>query len=330
MKRPYRILSILLLLCCSCADPATSTSGDSAEVELQKVSLALNWLPEAEHGGFYAALISGEYEKVGLDVEILPGGPDSPVIQRVATGRVTFGISNADRILLGRAQQANVVGLMAPLQHSPRCIMVHESSEIDSFKDLKNVTLAMSDAAAFSHFLRQQLPLEGVKVVRNSGSLGQFLRDPKFAQQAYIFSEPILAAEQGVKTNTLMVSELGFDPYSSVLFTSQETIESDPELVKEFTAASIAGWKSYLANPAPVHEYIHELNEEMTLSVLDGGLAALRSLCIDDQDNFVGTMNEERWTTLINQLEDLELLKPGLNSDAFLTEDDLQQLTRKN
>ena len=64
-----------------------------------RVRLALNWFPEAEHGGFYAALVHGYYQKQGLQVEILGGGPDAPVIQRVATGAVEFGVTNADDVL---------------------------------------------------------------------------------------------------------------------------------------------------------------------------------------------------------------------------------------
>src|SRR5436190_13524344 len=51
-----------------------------------KVTLALNWVPEPEFGGFYAAREAGDYKKQGLEVEILGGGAGSPVLQMVATG----------------------------------------------------------------------------------------------------------------------------------------------------------------------------------------------------------------------------------------------------
>ena len=61
-----------------------------------KVSLLLNWTPEAEHGGFYAALLNGHYAAEGIEVKIVPGGKNAPVIQRIATGQDTFGVCNAD------------------------------------------------------------------------------------------------------------------------------------------------------------------------------------------------------------------------------------------
>ena len=311
--RIFRFVMLLLLIAplCSCTSPETEHSGN------QKVTLALNWLPEAEHGGFYAALLNGDYKKEGLDVEILPGGPDSPVIQRVATGRVDFGISNADRILLGRAQQAPVVGVFAPLQHSPRCIVVHKSSGIETFDQLENVTLAMSDAPAFSHYLREKLPLTGVKIVRSTGSLSQFLQDPTFAQQGYVFSEPIVAKKQGIETTSLLVSDLGFDPYSSVLIVSEKTLADQPELVEKFVRASIAGWKAYLQNPDAVHEHIQSINPEMPRDVLDGGMEALRKLCLNANGEFTGQMEPVRWETLSRQMEELKLIEAGLHEKAY-------------
>ena len=72
---------------------------------LPSVTLQLNWFPEAEHGGYYAALAEGYYQEAGLNVKILPGGPDTPVLQQVARRAVTFGVANADNILLGAASK---------------------------------------------------------------------------------------------------------------------------------------------------------------------------------------------------------------------------------
>ncbi len=78
---------------------ATAGSIDKSPVH---VELALNWFPEAEHGGYFAALVKGYYRDAGLDVKILPGAASSAVLQRVARNQVAFGVENADRILLGR------------------------------------------------------------------------------------------------------------------------------------------------------------------------------------------------------------------------------------
>ena len=163
----------------------TATAFAAETSDLTKTSIVLNWFPEAEHGGFYAALVEGHYKDVGLDVTIIPGGINVPVIQRVATGGVDFGVANADQVVFARAEDADIVAIMAPMQISPRIIMVHEDSGIKTLGELSNMTLAMSPTDAFATFIAKNYPLKNVKIVPYPGSPQIFLNDKNFAQQAY-------------------------------------------------------------------------------------------------------------------------------------------------
>ncbi len=173
---------------------------------LTEVTLQLNWFPEVEHGGYYAALVHGFYKEAGLRVKIVPGGPETPVVQQVARRSVTFGVVNADYVLFGRAQQAPVVAVMAPLQTSPRCLIVHADSNIREFSELKNMTIAMSSSNAFSQYLQYKLPLKNVKIVPYPGNVAQFLLNKNYAQQGYVFSEPFVARKEGADPRVLMLS----------------------------------------------------------------------------------------------------------------------------
>src|SRR3954447_24996140 len=84
-----------------------------------RIRLALNWKPDPEFGGFYAA----DYAKHGLDVALLPGGSGTPTIQMIGAGSAEFGIIQADELLLARARGNNVVALFAAFQKSPLGIM---------------------------------------------------------------------------------------------------------------------------------------------------------------------------------------------------------------
>ena len=55
-----------------------------------RVQLALDWFPEPEHGGFFAAEVAGDYAANGLDLELVDGRPDAPILPQVAAGRVAF------------------------------------------------------------------------------------------------------------------------------------------------------------------------------------------------------------------------------------------------
>ncbi|MFI4874266.1 MAG: ABC transporter substrate-binding protein [Blastopirellula sp. JB062] len=286
-------------------EPSSSDGGPA----LRKVRLALNWFPEAEHGGFYAAQQQGYFAEEGLDVEILPGGPGVPVVQQAAQGSVEFAVANADQVILGRAQTADVAALMSPFEKSPRCILLHAQSPIKKFDELSGCTLAMNSGRAFAIFLQKKLPLKNVRVVPYNGNLTQFFSDSNFAQQAYVFSEPYVAKEHHVETRTLMVHELGFNPYTSILITSDDLLLAEKDLAVKMTRACLRGWKHYLDSSEKTNEQISSLNPELDVAALQFGAEEIKSLCLPTTDDQFGRMTLARWTELLDQLVEIDLVK---------------------
>lgn len=320
-------LGVLSLLAgCGTSTPAAPEGSASSAAKLQAVTIALNWFPEAEHGGFYAALVHGYYAEAGLDVTILPGGPNAPVLQQAAAGRVDFAVDNADKLLLARAQEADVVAVMAPIQNSPRCLLVHADSGINSFDDLTrqtDFTLYMSSGQPYAQFLAKRLDLSRLTIAPYAGNVAPFLLDPKSALQGYSFSEPFVARKQGGQSKLLMVSDLGFNTYTSLLTTGRQQLRDRPELVRKVVAASIRGWRKYLDDPTETNRYINEQNPEMELDVLEFGARDLQALCLPagltaDQ---LGEMTAARWDTLAEQLIEIGALPAGSSaSGAYTTE----------
>lgn len=315
------LLSLVLMFAgCQPSAPAKSTSTST------EVSLALNWFPEAEHGGFYAAVVHGYFAEEGLNVTIRPGGPGVRVVADVASGAATFGVENADKLLVWRVQQADAVAVMSPIQNSPRCIMVHKDSGVNKLEDLatkRPFTLAINSDQPFAKFLQKRVDTSDIQIVKYPGSVSQFIDAPDYGQQAYSFSEPFLAEEKGAKPLSLMLSDLGFNTYTSMLIASRDLIDKNPDLVSKMTRACIRGWRKYLAEPDETNKYIHEQNPEMDLAVLQFGAAALKPLCLPegfDEARF-GEMTAERWETLNSQLVEIGSLKDGAvkAADAFTT-----------
>ena len=327
MIRTSILLTLILALGCQGDRGDALTSADrshGSDPQAIAVQLQLNWFPDVQHGGYYAALVHGFYEQQGLQVTIRPGGPGVPVVTQVASGRVPFGVAGAENVLLGWPQQAQTIGLMAPLQHSPRCIMVHEQSGIRSFDQLENVTLAISSSSLFSLFIQKRVPLAGVRVVPYSGNVAPFLLDRQHAQQAFVFSEPLVARAQGSRPHVLMVSDLGYNPYTSVLITRPKMIEDHPELVARMVRASIQGWTQYLADPDPTNRYLAERNRDMDAEILRSGEAALQALCRMDHPTAqpFGQMTLDRWQTLHDQLVEVQALQPNsVDPNAVFTID---------
>lgn len=322
MNKTYSHLTILFLVCFGgCQNDDSSVSIEQPKdtpAPLTRVTLQLNWFPEAEHGGYYAALVHGIFEEEGLDVEIRGGGPNSPVIQQLVSGQADFIIGNADQVLTSRAKDSNAVALLAPLQTSPRCIMVHESSGIETLHDLRNMTLGMSAGRAFALYMQKHLPMENVKLVGYPGSPAIFLNDESFGQQAYVFSEPFVAKQSGGDPKVLMVSDLGYNPYTSLLITTQKNLTENRDLIDRMVRASKKGWIKYLQSPADTNKHLHALNKEMGLDILAFGAETLRNLCLPENmpEEQLGQMTADRWQQLRDQLIEIELIDETVDANS--------------
>jgi NitT/TauT family transport system substrate-binding protein len=290
-------------------------AGISTAAKPIDVTLALNWYPEAEHGGFYAALVHGYFGEEGLNVTIRPGGPNVPVIPDVAAAKVEFAVDNADKLLLLRAQQADVVVVMSPMQNSPRCIMVHKKSGLTRLEDIagvKEFTLAINPGQPFAQFLKKKVNLDEVRVVPYQADIAKFMEEPNYGQQAYSFSEPFVAEKQGGDPLCLMLSDIGFNTYTSVLITRREMIEQQSDVVAKMTRASIRGWKKYLAEPDETNKHIHDQNPAMGMDILEFGVKALRPVCLPEgfDESRLGEMSADRWQTLVSQMVEIGSIKP--------------------
>ena len=309
MLRQILCVCGMLLLVVGCGEKAS----DGQQSSVRKATLALNWYPEMEHGGFLAAEVAGEFERNGVDVEIVPGGPGAPqfVIAELQAGRIEFAVSDADNVVKARAAGVPVVALLAPLQDSPRCIMVHRASGFTRLEDLKDIELAISESRPFALWMKKKLPLSGVTMVPFNGSVGEFLVKPAYAQQGYVFSEPFVAKEKGSDPEALMVSATGFNPYASLLVTTETVIREQPELVRSVVQASLAGWRGYLADAEQTNAYIHTLNSELSMEALRFGATAMSPLCRTPEGLGFCEMTVDRWRTLISQIEEIGDIPAG-------------------
>ncbi len=293
--------------------------------QMVHLRLQLNWYPEVEHGGYYTAWLEGYFAEEGLDVEILPGSANTPVAQLVDTGRVELGVTNADQILLAQDAGAELVAIFAALQISPRCILVHEESGIRHWDELADVTLAVSSGATFFRYLTRHLPLRNVQIVAYSGNVAAFVANPRYAQQGYVFSEPYLAEKLGARPHVLMVSDLGYNPYTSILVARKAWVLDRPQLASRLLRACRRGWQKYLNDPEPTNQYIVSQNSELPLDVARYGATAIRPLCLPSSmsPDALGTMSHQRWEELTQQLRDAGLIQ-GADVESLVFSEALQ------
>lgn len=249
--------AVLLVGCGKKAEPA---AGPAA---LVKVRFQTDWFPQPEHGGYYQALAKGYYAAEGLDVEILPGGPNAQVMSSVAIGRAELGMTNGDDVIVAVARGVPVKMVGAEMQRDPQGILFHTDHPVRSLKDLEGRTLMAGAGSTWLEVARKKL---GVKfnLLPLVGDLARFMNDKTFVQQCFVTNEPFFARQRGASVGALLIASDSYEPYR-VMFTSQKFLAEHPDVVAKFVRASVKGWVDYLGgDPAPANRLLAVLRTDLS------------------------------------------------------------------
>ena len=291
--------------------------------QAENIKLALNWKPEPQFGGFYAAQSGNHFKKQGLNVEILQGGAGTPVVQMIAAGKMDFGIVSADEVVISQSNGGDVVALFAAYQTNPQGIMTRAERKFQSLQDVYAAegTLAIQKGLPYALYLEKKFSKPKVRIVPYLGGITNYLSDKDYSQQCFITSEPLAAEKKGVKTKTFLVAEEGYNPYTTVLVTRAKVMKKNPKLVKSVVDAVRAGWTDYLKDPSAVNKLMGELNKSMDAETFRESAEAQKPLIetADTKKSGLGTMTEERWKTLTQQLLDLKLIKKAPEAKGLYT-----------
>lgn len=303
--------------------PRSSSPGTNAPSA--SLRFTHDWVPEPEHGGYYAASIGGIWKGLGLDVEVLVGGPNSEIEKRVALDPFGLGIVRGDAVFIAVARGLPVVAVNSYFQHDPQGILVHATSPVRSFEDLDGREVAGQTGATWQLYLQRKYNLSRMKVRPVTGNVMNFVKDPAWIMQAYPTSEPYYALKEGVESRFLPISASGFDPYR-VIIANKRLVERHPDLVARFSRGAYLGWQAYFTNPVPVHEHIGRISPSMEPDGMRYSYVKMRELRLVEGDpgqgESMGAVDLQRWSALGAMLKDLDVIPfvPPLKdvaTDAF-------------
>ena len=283
----------LVAACSPTADKPQPAPGRTA------LKLATDWRAQAELGGYYQALATGEYAKRGLDVTLIQGGPGVNVPQLLATGAVDVGVGSNSFIVLNLAKEkAPVKAVAAFMDKDPQVLIAHPGQGINSLADMKGRPILLADASitAFWVWLKAKYGFTDDQVRKYNYSAAPFLADNRVVQQGYATSEPYLIEKEGkMKPAVFLLADSGYPAYASMALVPDSLIAENPAAVQAFVEATAAGWTSYLqGDPKPGDAAILKDNPEMTQDVLDQARDKMRSYSVVPRTG-VGAMTDARW-----------------------------------
>ncbi len=290
-----------LLAACSPKEKAETAKAAPGPTSIR---FATDWHAQAEHGGFYEALATGEFRKRGLDVTIVQGGPAVNVPQLLASGAVEMGMGSNSFIVLNLAQeQAPVKAVAAFMQKDPQVLMAHPQAKIASLADMKGRPILLSDSAVttFWLWLKAKYGFNDGQVRKYTHNNATFLANPQAIQEGYLTSEPYTLEKEGhIKPKVFLLADAGYPGYAAMTLATDRLIAKNPQAVKAFVEASAAGWQAYLyGDPKPADALILKDNPDMTQDVLDQARQHMREAGIVDggqaKSAGIGTMSDDRW-----------------------------------
>lgn len=261
MVRIY--LFVLLLL--SALFPAADSGAD------QTVRLALHWLPQAQFAGYYVAQEKGFYRDAGLNVYILPGGPDSVPANRLSSGEAHFATMFLSHALERWAAGIPVVNVSQIFQRSSLMIITRKSDDIRTIADLDRQPVAMwaNEFQLQPWALFRQNDIH-VPIVQSNGSVELFLREAVPAVLAMWYNEYHVILSAGYRAEELQpffFKDTDFDFPEDGIYCLIDTARKNPGLAEALIAATLKGWQYTFEHEEEALDIVEEQMRQANLPV---------------------------------------------------------------
>ncbi len=297
-------------------------SGSRAQAR-EKVRFGTNWLAQAEHGGFYQAVVDGTYARYGLDVEIVMGGPQTNGRLMLLTGRLDYYMgANMIQSLLAVKENVPTVVIASIFQKEPQCLIAHPGQGYERFLDLKacnNLMLSKQGQESFFQWMKAEFGFRDEQVRPYTFNAAPFLANKKSAMQGYITSEPYaIEKEAGFKPKVFLLADEGFDTYSTTIETRADVVAGKADITQRFVDASVIGWYNYIyGDNAAANAAIKAANPDMTDDKIAAGIRLMKEYgIVDSGDSLkvgIGAMTDARMKSFFDKMVKAGVAPAGLD-----------------
>ena len=294
--------------------------------KLEKTSLRLKWVCQAQFAGYYSALKEGYYKDVGLSVTIDPAGPNISPIQAVTSGVNEFGIAGAEQIITAIDNKVPIVAIAVIYRETPEALVSKKELNIKAPKDLEGKTVGVvyeNDENLYRLFLKKNnVDENSIKEVPAITGISQVMTDQVDAKMAYEMNDAILLELEGEKVNLLRFRDYGVKVYADTIFTTKEMVEKHPDKVKKFLKASLKGWNYAIENSEKSVSQLLEINptlkHEHQLGYLTGSIPLIMT------DEKIGVSDSKIWENMIDNLYENKMIKKKIKASEVYTNEFLK------
>ena len=297
--------AVILLSVTACGSSSTKSESASTEAgkkELTKVTFCLDWTPNTNHTGIYAAKALGYYEDAGLDVEIVQP-PENGAATMCASGQAQFAIEAQDT-MAAALDSDNPLGITAVaglIQHNTSGIISRKGDGITSPKGLEGKTYSTWESPIEQATLKTVMKDEGAEFYGWGG---------------------INAEVEGVDCDYWNFKDIDsvFDYYTPVMIANNDFLKNSPDEAKAFLAATKKGYQYAIDNPKKAADLLIAGDDTGSLKgsedLVYKSQEWLSKQYVADADNW-GVIDETRWNNFYKWLAENKLTTKDLTGKGF-------------
>jgi ABC-type nitrate/sulfonate/bicarbonate transport system substrate-binding protein len=318
---PLLVLAAILLTVIGCG----KTEDESKK--LQDITVVLDWTPNTNHTGLYAARDNGYYKEEGLNVTIVQPG-EAGADTMVAAGNAQFGVSYQESVTLARIQDVPIVSIAAVIQHNTSGFAAPVGKNIKTPKDFEGKVYGgwgspVEDAMIQSLMMNENADPSKVKNV-SIGDADFFTavkRDIDFAWIYYAWTG-VEAELRNEKIDIVYLRDYAkeLDYYTPVIVTNETLIAEQPDTVKAFMRATSKGYTFAIEKPREAADLLIKAEPDLNAELVKASQEWLSTRYQDDAPRW-GEQKIEVWQNYADWMQKYKLLEKPLDSAKAFTND---------
>jgi NitT/TauT family transport system substrate-binding protein len=304
----------------------------------EKITLALNWIPNGNHFGIFMAQAKGYYREAKLDVDIQRGFGSGDTAKRVGTGTADFGIADAASVIAGRAGGLKIKQIASIFDKSADAIFFLDGGPIKGPKDLEGHKLGATAGETTLNLMpvfAANAGFDSAKVeivnIAASAKYASLVAKSVDAIVGFTNEEPAIrnvAAKANLTLKRFLFSDYGVDYYSIGIIASDETLAKRGDMVKRFLAATLRGYADTIKDPAAAADVFAKAHPESSRDVALSQWKVAEQHIVTERTrkNGLGFIDKAKMTQTLDLIKRFQTVPGSMQVDDIYSADYLTKV----
>jgi NitT/TauT family transport system substrate-binding protein len=295
---------------------------------LTPVTVQLQSIHQAEFAGFYTADQKGYYAEEGLAVTFIEGGTDIDNLKNVLDGKAQFGTATADQLIIARSQGQPLRSLAVEYRRSPTVFFSLAKFGITRPQEFVGKAIRVSITTVTT--LHAVTAMVGVTPdqyteVNLPSDMALFATGEVPIWSAYTTGLVIAVQQAGHEINIIYPDDYGVHFYADTIFSTDDIINNNPDLVLRFLRATLKGWTFAVENPTDVPALVQKYAPSADPTLESARMAASLPL-INTGEDHIGWMKPDIWSDMEQTLREQNVLTSPLDVTQVYTMQFLEEI----